>query len=52
VHVAKLRAVAFIKNKNNMTSKYSMPFVAADEPVEFLNRGDNNARVGILKLAF
>jgi len=41
MHLAKLRAVAFVEDDHYMTIKDSMPFVAFDKSFEFLNGGDD-----------
>ena len=42
MHLAKLRAVAFVEDEHHMTIKNGMPFVAFDKSFQFLNGGNIN----------
>jgi hypothetical protein len=52
MHVTELRTVALIKNQNNALFLNLMLRVLQNKIRELLNRGDNNARVGMIKLFF
>ena len=52
VHFAKLRAVAFIKNKHHLLLINRQRFIAPHQVIEFLNGGDNDFVVVLLKVVF
>ena len=52
MHIAKLGAVAFIKNKYSMPIKNLVLPIAFNKMILFLNSSDNNPCVRIFKLSF
>lgn len=44
VHIAKLRAVALIKDDHHMLFKDLVPFIFGDENIQLLDGGDDDMR--------
>ena len=52
MHIAELGAVALVKNQHHMLFIHHMPLVFADESIQLLNGGDDDADVLVFQLFF